>query len=70
MNVTFRLNANELDAKFLEAIKELFAGQNIVIRVLEEPDGTDYLLSDTERKEGLPKSYERAVDGEISSTTR
>lgn len=65
METTFHLNANDLDANFLEALKKLFGGQDIVINVAAEGDATEYLLSDASRKAALLKSIQEAENGEL-----
>ncbi|OGX82495.1 hypothetical protein [Hymenobacter coccineus] len=67
METTFHLNANELDANFLEALKRLFVGKDIVINVADEVDTTDYLLSDADRKAVLFKSIQEAESGALVS---
>lgn len=65
METTFHVSANELDANFLEALKKLFGGQNLVINVVPEADTTDYLLSDAARWEVLFKSMQEAESGNV-----
>jgi len=65
METTFHLNADELDSKFVKAVKALFTGQNLVISVATEMDTTDYLLSDPERKERLLQSMQQVKDGNL-----
>lgn len=60
METTFHLNANELNTDFLEAVKKLFGGKDIIISVTSEADTTEYLLSDPERKQMLLKSIQEA----------
>ncbi len=67
METTFHLNANELDANFLEALKKMFTGKDIVISVATEVDTTDYLLSDADRKATLFKSVQEAESGALVS---
>lgn len=67
METTFHLNANDLDANFLEALKKLFTGKDIVISVATEIDTTEYLLSDVERKTALLKSIQEAKTGALVS---
>ena len=67
METTFHLNANDLDANFLEALKKLFNGKDIVISVAAEVDTTDYLLSDPARKAMLLKSIAEAGSGNLLS---
>ncbi len=65
METTFRLNAQELDVNFLEAIKKLFADKNIVISVAAEADTTEYLLNDPARKAVLLNSIQEAENGNL-----
>ena len=65
METIFHLNANDLDANFVEGLKKLFSGQNIVISVAAEADTTDYLLSDPARKALLLKSIAEAESGNL-----
>ncbi len=67
METTFHLNANDLDANFLEALKKLFTGKNIVINVADEVDVTEYLLSNADRKAALFKSIQEAQEGALVS---
>ena len=51
MYTEFRLNANQLDIKFLNSLKALFKDKTISIIVEEEMDETEYLLaSEANRK--------------------
>ena len=51
MYTEFRLNANQLDIKFLNSLKALFKDKTISIIVEEEIDETEYLLtSEANRK--------------------
>jgi antitoxin YefM len=45
MQVSFRLNANELDIRFIESLKAAFQGKEIEILVYEQ-DETQSLLAD------------------------
>ena len=67
METTFHLNASELNADFLEAVKKLFGGKDIIISVAAETDATEYLLSDPARKEMLLKSMQEAENGQLVS---
>ncbi len=62
MTTTFRLNADELDATFIERVKAAFPHQQIAIAVTES-DETDYLLSDPERRERLLRSISNVEQG-------
>ena len=52
MTTTYRLNADELDAAFVERVKAAFPHKTIEIAVTEA-DETDSLLSDPARRERL-----------------
>jgi hypothetical protein len=52
MTTTYRLNADELDATFVERVKAAFPHKAIEIAVTEA-DETDSLLSDLVRRERL-----------------
>ena len=55
-SATFRLSSDELDASFLEKVKNLFAHREVEIIVREpEMDETEYLL-------GNPQTRERLLD--------
>lgn len=43
MEAQYKLKANEIDLAFIEAIKKLFAEKDIVIRITEELDETEFL---------------------------
>ncbi|OFY52246.1 MAG: hypothetical protein A2W85_15065 [Bacteroidetes bacterium GWF2_41_31] len=43
MEAQYKMKANEIDITFIEAIKKLFAEKDIVIRISEEWDETEYL---------------------------
>lgn len=67
METTFHLNANELNTDFLEAVKKLFGGKDIVISVTSKADTTEYLLSDPDRKDMLLKSIQEAESENLIS---
>ena len=67
METSFRLNAADLDIRFLEALRQLFTDQNIVINVATEADTTDYLLSDPARKARLMQALKDAETGNLVS---
>jgi antitoxin YefM len=52
MHTTYRLNANELDEKFIQSLKTLFKDKDIEIMV-NEVDETAYLLRSEANKERL-----------------
>lgn len=52
MYTTYRLNASELDEKFLERLKTTFQGQDLEI-VVYEVNETEYLLKSDANRERL-----------------
>ncbi|OGU65775.1 MAG: hypothetical protein A3J84_03510 [Ignavibacteria bacterium RIFOXYA2_FULL_37_17] len=52
METTYRLNADELDNKFVDSLKSIFKNKEIEI-VVSEIDETEYLLRSTANKEHL-----------------
>lgn len=52
METTYRLNADELDNKFIDNLKSIFKNKEIEI-VVSEVDETEYLLRSTANKEHL-----------------
>ena len=52
MHTIYRLNADELDSKFLESLKTMFSHKQIEIAV-SEADETDYLLRAPANREHL-----------------
>ena len=61
----FRLNANQLDIKFLNSLKALFKDKTISIIVEEEMDETEYLLASEANRDMLLKSLEQAEKSEL-----
>lgn len=43
MEAIFRLKGQEIDTKFLESIRKLFVGKDVIIRITTEMDETEYL---------------------------
>ena len=62
MYTVYRLNANELDGKFLKSLKSLFKDKEIEIAVCETPeageDETAYLMRSPVNRERLLKALE------------
>ena len=58
MQTTYQMNSDELDDRFVASIKAAFPQRKVTIAVNDEPDETEYLLSDPARKERLL----RAID--------
>jgi len=63
MHTTYRLNANELDEKFIQSLKALFKDKDIEIMV-SEVDETGYLLRSEANKERLLRAIENVEKGE------
>ena len=59
MQATYILNTEELDGRFLSSIKAAFPHRQVTIAIYDDPDATEYLLSDPARRERLL----RAIDG-------
>jgi antitoxin YefM len=57
MQTTYRLNANELNDQFLEALKSLFKDKEIEI-VVNEVDETTYLIQSETNRKRLMESIE------------
>jgi antitoxin YefM len=57
MNTIYRLNANELDEKFIQSLKTLFKDKDIEI-IVSEVDETAYLFRSEANKERLLKAIE------------
>jgi antitoxin YefM len=62
MYTVYKINANELDSRFIEALKAMFPNKDIEIAVCEataiEKDETEYLLSSAANREHLLKAIE------------
>lgn len=63
MTAIYRLNANEIDAQFLDDIKAKFSDKQIEI-VVSELDETEYLLSSKINKERLMNAIEDVKNGQ------
>jgi len=63
MNTIYRLNANELDEKFIQSLKALFRDKDIEIMV-SEVDETAYLFRSEANRERLLKAIENVEKGE------
>jgi hypothetical protein len=66
MNTTFHLNSNELDEKFLKAVKTMFKGKKISIVIEDYQDETEYLTTSDTNRQILEK---RIKDVEASKQT-
>ena len=67
MQTTYRLNASELDEKFLEGLKATFQGQEIEI-IVYALDETEYLLSSPANREKLLAAKANIDQGENQVT--
>lgn len=66
MYTIYRLNANDLDSRFLRALKALFKNKEIEIAVCEaaaiEEDETAYLLKSPANRERLLQAMENVAN--------
>lgn len=69
MNTVYRLNANELDEKFVKSLRALFKDKDIEI-IVNEVDETAYLLQSKANRERLLKAVENVEKGENLIETR
>ncbi|MBI1286480.1 MAG: hypothetical protein GC178_02775 [Flavobacteriales bacterium] len=63
MNTTFHLNSNELDEKFLKAVKTMFKGKKISIVIEDYQDETEYLTMSDANRDILEKRIKDVDDG-------
>ncbi len=64
METIYRINANELSEELIKSIQAAFEGKEIEIKVTDQLDETDYLLSTRSNKEYLYKSMEELEHGD------
>ncbi len=62
MDITFRINADDLEPSFIEKLKALFPHKNIAVSVYEE-DETDYLSSTRANREHLSRAIDEIREG-------
>ena len=43
MEALYKLNSGEINASFIESVKKLFRGKDLVIRITSNADDTEYL---------------------------
>jgi antitoxin YefM len=65
MTSTFELNANELNADFLKAIKQLFKNRTIRLTIDVDMDETEYLLQSEANKNHLMQALKNARSGKV-----
>lgn len=66
METTFRLNADELDEKWLLALKQMFQNESVIVRVKsQKKDTTKHLLSHPEQKKIILKSLQEAQNSDF-----
>lgn len=68
MQTTYRLDASELNEKFVESIRALFAGKRIAVSVSDEVaetemDETEYLMKEPANREHLLRSIRDLDEG-------
>ncbi|HMV50607.1 MAG TPA: hypothetical protein PLD20_23210 [Blastocatellia bacterium] len=67
MYTVYRINADELDSRFLKALKALFKNKEIEITVCEtaqgDQDETDYLLQSPANRDRLLRAIENVAQG-------
>jgi antitoxin YefM len=56
MELTYRLNANELNEEFLNTIKKLYKGKELEVTVQVKEDETEYLLKSEANRTQLLKA--------------
>ena len=71
MGATFKLSINELDSAFIDKIKTVFPQSALVeIKISNEYDETDYLLSTPANSEALRHSIEQLKNNELIRKSR
>lgn len=62
MHTVYRLNAEELDYKFFESLKNLFKGKDLEI-IVSEVDETAYLMSTAANRKHLLNAIKNIENG-------
>ena len=65
MITTFELEANQLDASFVRAVKNLFKNRRVRVTIEPEIDETEYLLNHAASREQLLKNMKEVGNEEI-----
>ncbi len=69
MDTLLRTKADDLNASLIDFIKANFKGKKIALHIYEdEPDETEYLLSDAEHKKKLLQTIEEVEKGQKTVT--
>ena len=63
MNTTIKINAQELNERFINSIKEMFGNKNIEINISEDVDDTDYLFRSEKNKRILEERMKNVDEG-------
>lgn len=63
MQTTYILNTEELDERIVSSIKAAFPHCQVTITIHDEPDPTQYLLSDPARRERLLRAIDDINQG-------
>ncbi|MEQ8223670.1 MAG: hypothetical protein ABRQ37_15260 [Candidatus Eremiobacterota bacterium] len=71
MEAMFKLSINEMDSIFLDRLKTMFPENSIIeIKISDEYDETDYLLSTPSNRESLRRSIEQFNKNELIIKTQ
>lgn len=62
MEAVIKLNVDELSNEFLDNLKKLFPGRNVEIKVEEEMDATEFILSRSAYAEELSRRIKSIED--------
>lgn len=65
MTATYSISREELNSDFIEAIKQTFKSEKVLIQVDDVMDETEYLLSTPANKDFLEKSIQQVINGEV-----